>query len=69
MDVDALYTHLFSQESDLMKRVFEERKHESKKFTSVLLLLLPMENFFSYVPRFLFSLFNESSFGKTQDNV
>ena len=32
MDVDALYTHLFSQDSDLMKRVFEERKHESKNF-------------------------------------
>jgi len=29
-DVDALFAHLFSQESDMMKRVFEERKHESK---------------------------------------
>ena len=32
-DVDALYEHLFSQESDMMKTVFKQRKFENTKYT------------------------------------
>ncbi|XP_066921004.1 protein Aster-B-like isoform X2 [Clytia hemisphaerica] len=35
MDVDTLYTHLFAQDSELMKRVFEERKHENWRYTAL----------------------------------
>lgn len=32
-DVDALYEHLFSQESDMMNGIFEQRKFEKVKYT------------------------------------
>ena len=34
-DVDTLYNTLFAQDSDLMTRVFEERKHQSKKIAAL----------------------------------
>ena len=30
MDVDRLYEHMFAQDSELMKKVFDERQHQSK---------------------------------------
>ena len=39
-DVDTLYNTLFAQDSDLMTRVFEERKHQSKKITAFFFSLL-----------------------------